>query len=771
MEEKIDIRAIVKKLMRQWYYFAAGTAVTVAIAMFYLFTTPNIYEVRSSILLEEDGQNGMSSQKFLKGMELMTSATRVEDEIAILKSSTLLNKAIQKVDFGVSYYVKDAFTTTEVYGHGFPFSIELDSTVNQLVNIPIHVIRISSDGYKISVHGKNIGTYNFYTKQRTGTVNEVDIDSIAAVGSRVKLEHLSFRLIADPESWKARDDRSFYFVINDLFGMAQAYRDRLNVKPESRESNMLELRLRGPIPEKEIMFLNSLMDSYLQNELEKRNELGIRTIQFIDDQLNGVSNELRQAEGSLETFRSRNNILSIDATAETLSKNLDRLQNDKLTLERKLKYYSYIANSLDNNVNVKTIQTPSTFGLEDPLLNNLLLELARLNQERIGLNYSSQAGNPVIEVLDLKIANNKKILIENVRNFIEASANALADLNQQMRTIQQAVNKLPGSERELVGIQRKFEFNDNVYNYLLEKRAEAGIAIASNTLDKQIVDRALPVGNGPVSPRRQWVIIMAVIAGISIAGLAIVAKDVMSDLINSSEDLERVTKMRSIGTIAHASRKEAALVLTAHDRSLLGESFRSLRVNLQYLTFGKAKKVIGVTSSIEGEGKTFCSVNLAQSMTNGTNKTLLIDADLRSPKVATYLNLSSEKGLSGWLIGHDSLAEIIQKTPAGFDVITSGPIPINPIDLLAHNRMGELMTIAKEKYDTIIIDTPPIGPVSEYIVLRKYVDTTICVVRAGYTSRADLKKINKLHEENQLDNLNVLLNDVRTEHMGYPYYH
>ncbi len=527
--------------------------------------------------------------------------------------------------------------------------------------------------------------------------------------------------------------------------------------------------MRGRIQKKEIVFLNKLLDVYLTNELYKRNQLGLKTIRFIDDQLSGVSNELREAEGSLESFRSRNNILNINSTAENLTKNLDRLETDKSTLELKLRYYKYIAGALDNG-DIKSIQTPSTFGLEDPLLNNLIMELSRVTQERIGLNYSTKEGNPVVEVIDLKIANYKKTLIENVNNFILASTNALADLKRQIAEIQRNVKGLPRSERELVSIQRKFDFNDNVYNYLLEKRAEAGIAIASNTVEKTIVDRAQQVGGGPVSPNRKLTLMLALFGGLAAAVMLIMIKDLINDSIVTTEDIEKNTRIPFIGTIVHGSRRDRASVIVANAKSALGESFRSLRVNLQYFTLGKENNVIGITSSVMSEGKTFCSSNLAVSMAHSGQRTILIDADMRRPRVANAFKLKNDKGLSNYLIGTCSIDEITNVTVTkGLDVITSGPIPPNPLDLVGLPKMEELMDALKHKYDIIIIDSPPIGPVSEYIILMRYTNANICVVRSNYTNRRHLEKINKLYNDKRIKNLSVLLNDARVSLNGYSY--
>jgi capsular exopolysaccharide synthesis family protein len=329
---------------------------------------------------------------------------------------------------------------------------------------------------------------------------------------------------------------------------------------------------------------------------------------------------------------------------------------------------------------------------------------------------------------------------------------------------------LPGNERELVNIQRRFDFNDNVYNYLLEKRAEAGIAIASNSVEKTIVDKPYRVGDGPVSPNSFMIMVLAAMGGCGIAVALIIVKDMMNDNIVTHEDVELNTKIPFIGTISHANKREQASIV-AHARSPIGESFRSLRVNLQYLTLGKNANVIGITSSRESEGKTFCAVNLAAVMAYSGRRTVLIDTDMRRPRVASYFQLKSRKGLSNFLVGDGSIREIINNTEhKGFDVIGSGPIPPNPIDLIGNPRMEELINTLKQTYSTIILDSPPLGYVSEYIILMKFTDANLYIVRSDYTNRNSLTKINKLYERKKITNVSILLNDVKaTKNSGYGY--
>lgn len=769
IREKINIKELIQKITSKWYYFLITLAILLPLAFAYIYFSSNVYLIRASILLNGGVRNGLNPDSFLKGMELLSSNTELEDEIGILKSSNLSESTIRKLNFGITYYTKSAFRSYEPSARAYPFTVVLDSTVNQLVGVPIFIKRTSDSTYSIRAIAKKAGTYNFYSNQPQETVTEVDIQTAGLAGSIVSELNLGFK-IRFKQAFTSESSEEYYFVIHNLNSLANSYLEQLEIKPISRESNLVELKLKVTNPEKGIVLLNTLLEVYRTNELYKKNELGLKTIRFIDNQLGGVSDELRQVESSLQSFRSRNNILDINTTAENLTRNLDKLESDRSLLSQKLKYYQYIANSMDKESDPKNISAPSTFGIEDPLLNNLLMELARLNQERIGLNYSTREGNPVVEILELKITSVKKALIDNVRNFIGASTQALADINAQIYEVKRNVQGLPQSERELVSIKRQFDFNDNVYNYLLEKKAEAGIAIASNTVEKTIVDRAQLVGAGPITPNKKLIYLLTVLFGFAFSLGLIIFKDVINDNIIIPKDVEQNTNIPYIGSISHGNKNELASVIVAQAKSAIGESFRSLRVNLQYLTLGNENNVIGITSSVESEGKTFCSVNLAVAMAQSGKKTIVIDCDMRRPKVALLFQLKNDVGLSSYLIGACSLSDSINPTHIkGLDVITSGPIPPNPLDLIGLPRMDQLITTLKQSYNTIILDSPPMGFVSEYIILMKYTNANIYVVRSNYTKKFHLDKINRLYNEGKIRNVSILLNDYKMSANAYNY--
>lgn len=593
---------IFRRIFSRWYFFLAALCITLPLAYAYLRLSPPQYMVKASLLLSKepvsklDGENPKDAAAPEPGGSVM-------DEIGILKSYSTIDRTLKRLDFGISYFTRTDYVNTEHYGDA-PFTVTIDSMVNQIIDVPVYIERLSSTRYKVRAEGKNVKLYNFHTDQVEGTLETLDIDQEVASEKKAQSKYLSFSIKFNEK--RRNDDTEMFFVLNSAQSQAEYYQSKLSVVPLTLESEIAEVALTGPVPAKEKKFVATLLDVYLADALEKENQLAVRTIDFIEKQLQGIT----------------------DTTAA-----------------------------------------------------------------------------------------------------------------------------------------------NHVRNYLLEKRVEAKIALASKSIGKVVVDKPYIVAGGEaVWPRQDIVMFLGFAGGLVIAFLFIVIKDALNDNLVTQDDVEENTKIPFIGTISHAAKREQNSIV-AHARSPVGESFRSLRVNLQYLTLGSSANVIGITSSRESEGKTFCSVNLAAVMAYSGRRTILVDTDMRRPRVASYFQLENRKGLSNFLVGDGSAKEIINNTEhKGFDVITSGPIPPNPIDLIGNPRMEELINSLKQTYSTIILDSPPVGYVSEYIILMKYTDANLYIIRSDYTNRNSLKKINKLFERKKLNNFSVLLNDVKpTKSSGYGY--
>jgi len=421
-----------------------------------------------------------------------------------------------------------------------------------------------------------------------------------------------------------------------------------------------------------------------------------------------------------------------------------------------------LQNYLATDRDLSQVVSPSTVGIENGILSSLLMELMVLNRQMAGLGVTARKDAPTVKILEGKLENAKSSLAENVANNLQSAKIAMSEVNRRIAELEGNIYRLPENERRLQDLQGKSNFNNKTFNFFLDKRAEAAVTLAANSADKKQVDEATMEGTGPKYPKSQQIYMIAILLGLLIPAGIIIALDKMDDTIRGQEEIEENTSIPFLGIITDAGSRNPKLPVLEKPLSAISESFRSLRVNLQYLAAGMDKKVIGITSSISGEGKTFCAVNLSADLAMSGKKVLLIETDMRRPTVTKYFaNVDNKLGLSSLLIKSHKLEEVLQHTEVkNLDVITSGPIPPNPIELVALPAMDELIAAAKGKYDYIVLDIPPIGFVSEYFILLKQIDANLFVTRHKYTSKNLLGAIDKLYAEGKIQHLYMVLNSL-----------
>lgn len=462
-------------------------------------------------------------------------------------------------------------------------------------------------------------------------------------------------------------------------------------------------------------------------------------------------------------------MMSAATTSDALFQERSRLEDERSLVLRRRNYCASVLDKIRSSSDLRNVPPPSSSGIDDPVLNNLVIELTRLYADLAVQNLSTGArSNPTVIAMERKVKNLTASLAQTTESLVEQADMSLAEVNRRLASINYQSNQLPENERRLVNIERKFKLSDNLYNYLMEKRAEAGIAIASDQVDKSVVDPAHVSGRKPVAPRKGVILGGAFALGLLLPIGFIFIRDLVRDRIDDLDELKRLSKLPVLAVIPASKRKR---VLPDEPKSMLAESFRTARVNLQYLNPNTERQVIGMTSSSSGEGKTFCAVNLGTVMAQADKRTLLLDADMRRPNVLRTLGMKDELGLSTWLIGEAGVDQLIMKTDIpGLDVIGAGPIPPNPLELAESPRMAELIDTLRTRYDHIIIDASPLGLVSEYVLLMRLVDVTLYVVREGRTERGALRMINEMVAEGKAQHVDLLLNDVKSRSDGYGYY-
>ncbi len=768
-EETINVKEIIFKYSKSWYYFFLCIVFCLFGAFLYnRYTTP-LYSGSTTILIRDDSNASLGAENLLEGLELFSGKKNLKNEIGILESYDLIAKTIQDLHFQTSYFHVGKIRTAEVYKN-VPFQAIVDSNTTQTLGIAFHVHILENNSFELKTEAKNVRQYIPVKKTFTEQTRvSFKYSAKHSFGETIETENFSFKLQKQPIFDESFIGKEFLFFFHDINNLTKKRLKNLTIAPINKEASIININSKGEVARKELDFLNQLASNYIQLGLDEKNQMAANTITFINQQLQDVSDSLLTAENKLENFKENNPKLELSYKDYGTFFQIEQLEKERSILEVNDKYYKALLNYLTSNDNVDKIVAPSAMGINDPLLNSLINDLSRLYAEKSTLALNTREEHPVFQSLISKIESTKKSLIENVNNIINTSDIAIQNVNNRIIQEEKLISNLPQSERVLVNIQRKFNLNESIYTYLLEKRAEAAIALAGNVADHKVLDIARLESRLPISPKKNISYLLGLILGFIIPIVWITIKDFFNDKVISKNDIEKITSYPIIGNILH-SDKGSNLIVLNNPKSAISESFRAIRTNIQYLNSDKKKKIISITSSISGEGKTYCSMNLASVFALSGSKTLLIGADMRKPKIFSDFQLPNDKGLSNYLSNQIKKKEIIQKSNIeNLDIILSGPTPPNPAELLDKQLMKSFLKELQEEYKYIVIDTPPIGLVTDSLILMKYTDVNLYMIRQNYSTKGMLEYITTLFEQKEIKHINLVFNDIDEKSMNYGY--
>ncbi len=732
-----DYRLILRMTIKYWYLFVISLILFVTLGNLYLKYVKPLYNIKTTVLIK-DQKNKQIIDDILSEYKLETDRN-IYNEIEILKSYNLIGKTIRSLDWRVSYFSKGTIKELETYNKA-PYKIQVDTTFENPMKVKLSVVFTSDSTFRIS--SETMGSFD------------------GKVGEPLRNEYFALTLYKTAyfKPSTLNGNTQYYFIINDLQSFIDYYVKTINIELASRNASIIAISVNGAAYEKEIDFLKHLTATYLSDELEQKNRVINNTIFFIDDLLIEISDSLKGAEKQLENFRTKEKVVNIESASNSIFDQIEKLEEERAMLLVQDRYYNYLQDYINNNYDISKIVAPSLMGIDEVMLNSLVQELYKLHSEQAALGFSAKEKNPTYSILELKTKNARKALIENIRNVLISSKITLDDNTERLAKARAALNLLPGKEMNLTKIKRKFNLNDNIYNYLLQKRTDASITKAANTPDNRVINEAYLTGQ--VSPYEGKVRLVSVLIALLLPSIFVGFKIYFNDKVNTKEIITTKTMAPIIGVVGH-NNSESKHPVVESPKSSFAESIRSMRINLKYLASGKTNKIIGVTSTVSGEGKTFFALNLATSIATSNAKVLIIGADMRKPKLHQNLNLSNEKGLSTYLINNATLEEIILKTDIlNLDFIPAGPVPPNPTELLESDRLKDLMQVVTDAYDYVIIDAAPIGLVADYYLLAKYTDANLFMVRHNYTKIGMLDDLNKLYTGNKLKDLFIVYNDL-----------
>jgi capsular exopolysaccharide synthesis family protein len=768
--DELNLSTLLFKCGRYWYLFVITPILLLAAAWLKVQTSPPIYRFESVIQLSNRATPGSrQTQEVFDRNDGENGQTSVEDEISVLSSSSLVKQALDKLDFEVSYFdVTNSWLNKlgnlklQEHYHGAGYTVAVDTASPQVTGVPLY-LELRPDGF---YHIKAEAEKAYVTDMRTGavtqTIHDFTLNEVVRPGQVLRTPHLTITITPTDSARSLPEVTRRYFVLNNPLGVLGEYQGKLMVEPTERFARVLRITSKGSVGDKETKFLNTLMETYVLNDLIDKNRKGSKTFDFIESQIAKVADSLRRSEAALASFRASRGMVDVGAQSSSGIGKMSELETQKAQLTATRRTYESVLNALRTNSSEEAVSTWASAGVNDPVIDNQLGDLAQLTSQRAGLAVSANDDNPVLQALDSRIQSRRQSLQRSLSGLIRSTDETLGDVNTRLASIKTAITQMPENERQMARLRTQSSLNDQNYNFLMQKRTEAALMLATNVSDKKIVDRAQQSGGEPESPKGKPLYLFAVLGGLLLPAGFVLLRDRTTQTVQSADELKRATGAPFLGLVADAGRK-IRLARMEMPRSAVTESFRTVRVNLQYVAAGPNRRVIGFTSSTSGEGKTFCCTNLAAELALSGKRTILIETDMRKPTMAGYFGFDSRAvGLSSYLNGDCSLAEAIQQPDVpNMSVLAAGPIPENALELLEMPRLATLIAQLRQEYDYVVIDAPPLGLVSEYYILNQYTDVTIFVVRHRYTQRAMLSQVQELAQR-QVGNqqLYVLLNGV-----------
>lgn len=747
--EGIDFRRYFSLFISNWFWFAIAMFLTLAIAYGVNRWGEELYTVQSTMLIsdEEYGGGFAEMDKVIPGGDIFRPRQNLKNEIGILKSFGLNHTAMYNLpDFHVVYTAigRRGIAESRMYQNS-PFVVQLDTaTVRFQPGMGVGIKVLSPDKYLL-------------------TIDNNDYEAEHAFGERFSRFGFDFTIVprnAEVSPYDPGGSNRYYFYIATPAALANRYRSRLSVEPIDEEATLVTLTISGQVPEQEADYLNTLMEEYKKLGLDWKNEAAEKTIEFIDNQIGFISDSLRNAEDDMENFRLSNRFVDITTEGNLVLQRLEKYEMERNTLNLQMQYYEYLKDYLVSRNESGLIVSPSVMGVTDPLLIRLVEELSNLQLQQKQVGFVVKDDLPAAGLITGNVERARSSLQENVSNSVNQLKISLDDVESRINDVEKQLNRLPGTERRLIQIQRDFDLNNTVYNFLLEKKAEAGIARASRVSDSRVIDRAEAYNAVRVKPRLRQNYMLALILGLILPAIAIIIIDLLNNKVIDKKDVERATKAPVLGFISHNSYG-SELPVVEKPGSTLAESFRSIRTSLKYFIPEDQPAVVAITSTISGEGKTFVAVNLAAIISMLGRKTLLIGLDLRKPRIHRILGLHNNDGMSTFLSGNSKFDDIIQKTSIeNLWFVSAGPIPPNPAELIERKNMVDFLEKAKKEFDYIIIDTPPAAVVTDALLLAGRADITLFVVRQRYTTKSTLSLIDEIYRNREIRNPGVIVNDI-----------
>ena len=761
-EEEFNIQEILFRYLIHWPWFVAFVLICVACAFGYLKIATPIYNVSATVLIKDESKGGgstMASEMEKMGLGgMMTSASNVDNEIEVLKSKSLALEVVEQLNLYVSYWNEDNWPKKEMYRTS-PVLVSLTpQEASQLpAGMKVHMNLLAAGKMDVEIEvGKKKYNKHFDKLPAVFPTNEGTV---------------AFLANSDTLSVKRGEVKKITATIGKPMSVAKSYSGALSIAPTSKTTSVVKIALNNSSTLRGQDFINKLIEVYNLNTNNDKNEVAQKTAEFIDERIAIISKELGSTEQDLETFKRTAGITDLKSEAEiALSGNAEyekrRVENQtQINLVKDLQRY---LQGSEYEV------LPSNVGLQDAALAAAITRYNEMLMERNRLLRSSTEDNPTIINLTSSIHAMRANVVASMDATLKGLQITKADLQREAKRFSQRISDAPTQERQFVSIARQQEIKAGLYLMLLQKREENAITLAATANNAKIIDAAIP-DEAPVAPKKMMILLAALVLGVGIPVIVIYLISLTQVTIEGRADVEKLTTLPVIGDIPVADGlKGSSIAVFENQNNLMSETFRGIRTNLQFL-LEEGQKVIMVTSTVSGEGKSFVSANTAISLSLLGKKVVIVGLDIRKPGLNKVFNLSTkEQGITQFLTNpKQNIMELVQQSDVNPNlfILPGGAVPPNPTELLARKGLESAIEQLKQHFDYIVLDTAPVGMVTDTQLISRVADLTVYVCRADYTRKSEFALVNELATTNKLPRISIAINGLDLKKKKYGYYY
>ena len=770
-EENIDVKELLFKYLIHWPWFVGAVVACLIAAWVYLHISTPVYNISATVLIKDDKKGGGAGM--LSGLEslgldgMISSSQNIDNEIEVLRSKTIAKEVVEDLGLYISYVDEDEFPSKNMYKTS-PVQVSLTPQEADLLDKPMVVkmalqpqgsinvnVKIGDDEYQKhfeklpAVFPTNKGTLAFFQT----------LDSILP-------SKKSSKEIVGVE----RTVRNITAVINKPLAVAKGYCGSMTIEPTSKTTSVAVISLKNSNVQRGKDFINKLLEMYNINTNNDKNEVAQKTAEFINERISIISKELGSTEKDLESFKRGAGITDLTSDAQIALTGSAEYEKKRVENQTQINLLQDLQKYMQNE-GYEVL--PSNIGLQDV---NLAAAINRYNDvlvERKRLLRTSTENNPTIINLDTSISAMKENVQVSLDRVLRGLFITKADLDREASRYSRRISEAPGQEREFVSIARQQEIKAGLYLMLLQKREENAITLAATANNAKIIDDAI-ADDAPVSPKGKMIYLVALVLGVGIPVGVIYLLELTKFKIEGRSDVEKLTNVPIVGDIPLTDEKQGAIAVFENQNNLMSETFRNIRTNLQFM-LENDKKVILVTSTVSGEGKSFISANLAISLSLLGKKVIIVGLDIRKPGLNKVFNIPrKEVGITQYLANPEkNLMDLVQPSDVSKNlyILPGGTVPPNPTELLARDGLDKAIETLKKNFDYVILDTAPVGMVTDTLLIGRVADLSVYVCRADYTHKNEYTLINELAENNKLPKLCTVINGLDLKRRKYGYYY